>query len=219
MENYSVPMTPSQRWMTFNAGFNVDTARSISLIRLDLQGYNGNHATWLMPTGGGQPLGQGDSDLVELHPTEALTITESSATGRLITIKFRIEQGWDDEQYLSASTRIVLDNGVVSRPGTFLWAGNEPNSAVENDLVVKSVEITNDYGLIDSSTEYLAAGMGLNFTIDVGYEDVDSIDAFADGDAEVQLWQGNTMVANTTSLDVDTWEVSDVAPYLSLIHI
>ena len=213
MENYSVPMTPSQRWMTFNAGFNVDTARSISLIRLDLQGYNGNHATWLMPTGGGQPLGQGDSDLVELHPTEALTITESSATGRLITIKFRIEQGWDDEQYLSASTRIVLDNGVVSRPGTFLWAGNEPNSAVENDLVVKSVEITNDYGLIDSSTEYLAAGMGLNFTIDVGYEDVDSIDAFADGDAEVQLWQGNTMVANTTSLDVDTWEVSDVAPY------
>ena len=213
MENYSSPMTPSQRWMTFNAAFFVDTARSISLVRLDLQGYSGNHATWLMPTGGGQPLGQGDSSLVELHPTEALTITETNETGRLISIKFRIEQGWDDEQDLLASTRLVLDNGVVSRPGMFVWSGFEPNSAVENDLVIKSVEITDDHGIIDASTEYLAAGMGLNFTIDVGYEDVNSIDAFADGDAEVQLWQGNTMVANTTTLDVDTWEVSDVAPF------
>ena len=55
--------------------------------------------------------------------------------------------------------------------------------------------------------------MGLNFSIDVGYEGLDGIDAFADGDAEVQLWQGNTMVANTTSLDVGMWNVSDMAPF------
>ena len=94
-----------------------------------------------------------------------------------------------------------------------MWNGIGGGQAFENDLVIKSVDIMDDHGIIDPSTEYLAAGMGLNFTIDVGYEGVESIDAFADGDAEVQLWQGNTMVANTTSLDVDMWNVSDVAPF------
>ena len=112
-----------------------------------------------------------------------------------------------------ASMRLVLDNSVISRPGQYMWNGLGGGQAFENDLVIKSVEIMDDHGIIDSSTEYLAAGMGLNFTIDVGYEGVESIDAFADGDAEVQLWQGNTMVANTTSLDVDMWNVSDVAPF------
>ncbi len=212
MGNTSDPLTTSQRWLSFNTRFSVDTARSISLIRLDVQGQN-NHATWLLPTGGGQSLGQGDSSLIELHPTEAFTITETSATMREITVKFRVEQGWDDEDWLTASMRLVLDNSVVSRPGQYTWSGIGGGQALENDLAIKSVEISGDHGIIDSSTEYLAAGMGLNFSIDVGYEGVEGIDAFADGDAEVQLWQGNIMVANTTTLDVDMWNVSDVAPF------
>jgi len=212
MENASNPLTPSQRWLSFTTRFSVDTARTISLIRLDVQGEN-NHATWLLPTGGGTALGQADSSLIELHPTEAFSISETSATMREITVKFRVEQGWDDEDWLTASMRLVLDNSVISRPGQYMWNGIGGGQAFENDLVIKSVEIMGDHGIIDPSTEYLAAGMGLNFTIDVGYQGVESIDAFADGDAEVQLWQGNTMVANTTSLDVDMWNVSDVAPF------
>jgi len=212
MENASSPLTPSQRWLSFTTRFNVDTARSISLIRLDVQGQN-NHATWLLPTGGGTSLGQGDSSLVELHPTEAFSTVPVSATMSEITVKFRVEQGWDDEDWLTASMRLVLDNDVISRPGQYMWSGIGGGQAFENDLVIKSVEISDDNGIIDSSTEYLAAGIGLNFSIDVGYEGVEGIDAFADGDAEVQLWQGSTMIANTTSLDGDTWNVSDVAPF------
>ena len=212
MENASSPLTPSQRWLSFTTRFDVDAARSISLVRLDVQGQN-NHATWLQPTGGGGALGQGDSSLVELHPTDALSIATVSATMSDITVKFRVEQGWDDEDLLTAKMRVVLDNDVISRPGQYMWSGIGGGQAFENDLVIKSVEISDDNGLIDSSTEYLAAGGGLNFSIDVGYEGVEGIDAFADGDAEVQLWQGSTMVANTTTLDVDTWNVSDVAPY------
>ncbi|MGB2031078.1 MAG: hypothetical protein ACPH9F_00500 [Candidatus Poseidoniaceae archaeon] len=212
IENASNPLTPSQRWLSFTTRFSVDTARSISLIRLDVQGEN-NHATWLLPTGGGTPLGQGDNSLIELHPTEPFNISETSATLREITVKFRVEQGWDDEDWLTASMRLVLDNSVISRPGQYMWSGIGGGQALENDLVIKSVEISDDYGPIDSSTEYLAAGMGLNFSIDVGYEGIEGIDAFAPGDAEVQLWQGNAMVANTTSLDVDMWNVSDVAPF------
>ncbi|MAR47158.1 MAG: hypothetical protein CMA41_05075 [Euryarchaeota archaeon] len=212
MENASTPLTTSQRWLSFTTRFSIDAARSVSLIRLDVQGQN-NHATWLLPTGGGAALGQGDSSLVELHPTDSFNISEISATMSEITVKFRIEQGWDDEDWLTASMRLVLDNSVISRPGQYMWSGIGGGQALENDLAVKSVEISGDHGLIDTSTEYLAAGMGLNFSIDVGYEGIDGIDAFADGDAEVQLWQGNTMVANTTSLDVDMWNVSDVAPF------
>ena len=211
VENASNPLTPSQRWLSFTTRFSVDAARSISLIRLDVQGQN-NHGTWLLPIGGGTPLGQGDSSLIELHPTEAFAISETSSTMREITVKFRIEQGWNDEDWLTASMRLVLDNSVISRPGQYMWSGIGGGQALENDLVIKSVQISDDQGIIDQSTEYLAAGMGLNFSIDVGYEGVEGIDAFADGDAEVQLWQGNTMVANTTTLDVDMWNVSDVAP-------
>ena len=212
MENASSPLTPSQRWLSFTTRFSVDASRSISLIRLDLQGQN-NHATWLLPTGGGAALGQGDSSLVELHPTEPFNISEISATMTEITVKFRVEQGWDDEDWMTASMRLVLDNSVISRPGQYMWSGIGGGQAFENDLVITSVIISGDHGPIDSSTEYLAAGMGLNFSIDVGYEGVEGADAFAPGDAEVQLWQGTTMVANTTSLDVDMWNVSDTAPY------
>lgn len=212
MENVSNPLTTSQRWLSFTTRFSVDSERTISLIRLDVQGQH-NHGTWLIPASGGEALGQADSDLIELHPTHPFAIAEVSPSMNEITVKFRIEQGWDDEDWLTASMRLVLDNGVVSRPGQFLWYAVGDLPALENDLIIKSVKITGDHGLIPESTVYLAAGMDLNFSIDVGYQGVDGVDAFADGDAEVQLWRGNTMVANTTSLDVDIWNVSDTAPF------
>jgi hypothetical protein len=211
IDNATWPMTPSQRWMSFTTRFNIDADRSATLVRLDVQG-DLNHATWLLPVGGGTPLGQGDSHLVELHPTEPITVSSISATMSEMMVQFRIEQGWDDEQQLSVSMRVVLDNDVVSRPSQSFWGGTGLQ-ALENDLVIKSVLITDDNGPVLSSKEYLAAGTGLNFSIDIGYEGVDGIDSFADGDAEVQLWQGSTMVANTTSLDGDIWNVSDAAPF------
>ena len=211
IDNATWPMTPSQRWMSFSTTFNIDEDSTATLVRFDVQGEL-NHATWLLPIGGGTPLGQGDSHLVELHPTEPLKVTSISSTMSEMTVQFRMEQGWDDEQHLSVSMRVVLDNDVVSRPSQSFWGG-AGLQALENDLVIKSVLITDDNGPVPSSKEYLAAGTGLNFSIDIGYEGVDGIDSFADGDAEVQLWQGSTMVANTTSLDVDTWNVSDAAPF------
>lgn len=209
--NATWPMTPSQRWMSFSTIFNIDEDFSATVVRFDVQG-DLNHATWLLPVGGGTPLGQGDSHLVELHPTQPISVNSISATMSEMTVQFRIEQGWDDEQHLSVSMRVVLDNDVVSRPSQSFWGG-AGLQALENDLVIKSVLITDDNGPVSSSTEYLAAGTGLNFSIDVGYEGVEGIDSFADGDAEVQLWQGSTMIANTTSLDGDMWNVSDAAPF------
>ena len=49
VENASTPLTPSQRWLSFTRDL-ASIPRTISLIRLDVQGEN-NHATWLLPTG------------------------------------------------------------------------------------------------------------------------------------------------------------------------
>ena len=39
------------------------------------------------------------------------------------------------------------------------------------------------------------------------------IDGFFDGEAVVKLYHGNTQIANTTTLDDDTWNFTDVVPF------
>ena len=90
--NATWPMTPSQRWMSFSTIFNIDEDFSATVVRFDVQG-DLNHATWLLPVGGGTPLGQGDSHLVELHPTQPISVNSISATMSEMTVQFRIEQG------------------------------------------------------------------------------------------------------------------------------
>ena len=73
-------------------------------------------------------IGQGDSELVELHPNDWLTFIENGDDVS-VAVQYRIEPGWDDEDYLTASTRLVLSNGVVSIPATHAWGS--PNGAAK----------------------------------------------------------------------------------------
>ena len=211
MEDPVQVLTPSQRWHTMHTSFKV-TASSPGLARLDVVGTN-NHATWLIPTGGGSPIGQGDSDLVELHPTSWINFTQVG-TDVDVAITYRIEQGWDDEEYLAASTRLVLSNGVVSIPATHSWGGiGGTYKALENDLEIKSVTFFTELGELASDEYYLPAGKELDISIDVGFEGLTGIDSFADGEAIVSLYHGSTIAANTTTLDDDTWNFTDVVPF------
>ena len=205
----SLTLTPSQRFVDFSAAFDVVDGRTVNLLRLDVEGEL-HKATWLIPTSGLNSIGQGRSDLVELH-SNPLSITQSSSGAEVFTISFRMEQGWDDEQVLSVSLRCVLDNGVVSRPGTHTW-GSENLQGYENDLAIKSVLFLDDRGQLGTDIDYLKAQEELDTRVSIGYQGVQSFDAFADGDAEVQLWREGTMIANTTSLDVEWWNVSDSTP-------
>ena len=211
MDDPVAVLTPSQSWHTMHTSFSV-TSSTAALARLDIVGMD-THATWLLPMSGGTPIGQGDSHLVELHPTSWLSVTESGDDVD-VAIKFRIEPGWDDETYMTASTRMVLSNGVISIPATHSW-GSIGSTAVayENDLELKSVTFTTSMGELPSDEYYLPAGQQLDISVDVGFEGVDSGESFAPGEAVVELFHGSNLVANSTSLDGDTWNFTDVVPF------
>ena len=204
-------LTPSQRWHTMHTSFSISSSNA-ALARLDVVGQI-NHATWLLPIEGGTPIGQGDSDLIELHPTNWLNVTQSG-TDVDVAITFRIEPGWDDETYMIASTRMVLSNGVISIPAIHTWGSTSGNSmAYENDLELKSVTFTTSMGELPSDEYYLPAGQQLDISVDVGFEGLEGIESFAPGEAIVELFHGSTLVANTSSLDGDTWNFTDVVPF------
>ena len=211
MEDPVQVLTTSQKWHKMHTEFKV-TASNPGLVRLDVVGEN-NHATWLIPTAGGSPIGQGDSELVELHPTDWLNFTQSGDDVS-VAIQYRIEPGWDDEEYLTASTRLVLSNGVVSIPATHAWGNpNGGSKALENDLEIKSVTFSTELGELPSDEYYLPAGQDIDITVDIGFEGLDDQEAFADGDAMVALFQGTREIVNTTTLDVDMWNYTDMVPF------
>ena len=211
MENPVQVLTTSQTWHTMHTDFQV-SASTAGLVRLDVVGQN-NHATWLIPTGGGSPIGQGDSELVELHPTDWLNFTQNGDDVS-VAVQYRIEPGWDDEEYLTASTRLVLSNGVVSIPATHSWGSITGGlKALENDLEIKSVTFSTDLGELPSDEYYLPAGQDVEISIDIGFEGLSDSESFADGDAVLKLYQGTNEIANTTMMDVDMWNYTDTVPF------
>ncbi len=211
MENPVQVLTTSQTWHTMHTNFEL-SASTAGLVRLDVVGEN-NHATWLIPTSGGSPIGQGDSELVELHPTNWLNFTQNG-DDISVAVQYRIEPGWDDEEYLTASTRLVLSNGVVSIPATHSWGSITGGlKALENDLEIKSVTFSTDLGELPNDEYYLPAGQDVEISIDIGFEGLSDSESFADGDAILSLYQGTKEIANTTMMDVDMWNYTDTVPF------
>ena len=209
MEDEPITLTPSQQWMTMHASYQVFSSTA-NMVRFDVSG-SVNEATWFLPINGGEPVGQGDNNLVELHPSNAL---QSSVNGTIVefSITFRLEPDWDDEELLIVSSRIILDSNTVSTPATYYWGGFG-YQGYENDLEIHSFTISTDEGIIPQSVEFLQSSDEIQFTVDIGFEGVDTNASFVDGDAVVELVRGGQVVANTTSLDDDIWVVNDTIPF------
>jgi len=209
MEDEPLILTPSQQWMTMHTSYQVFSSTA-TLVRFDVFGSE-NEATWLLPLNGGTPIGQGDSDKVELHPTNAL---QSSINGTNVdfSITFRLEPDWDDEDLLTVSSRLILSSNTVSIPATYYWGGLN-YQGLENDLEIHSFSISTDGGEIPQSVNFLQSSDEIQFTVDIGFEGVDSNASFADGDALVELIRGGQVIANTTSLNEDIWIVNDTIPF------
>ena len=139
-----------------------------------------NQATLLFPAAGGAPAGLGDSDLIELHPTDPIQITEDG-TNVLTNITFRLRPMWDDEQQLTVTSRLVMQSGVISIPFSHTWGGG-PNQGYENDLELKSVHFYEDDAIMPSTRLYLRGGESMNVSVQVGYEGLSDLRGFVDGE-------------------------------------
>ncbi|MGY8727785.1 MAG: hypothetical protein ACKVKS_00990 [Candidatus Poseidoniales archaeon] len=210
MHTDAIILTPSQRWQTMETTFNVFSSTA-ALARLDVVGGEYS-ATWLLPLNGGSPIGTGDSALVELHPTAAVTSVESG-TSITMNITFRIEPSWEDSDTIQVSSRLLLSNGVLSIPALYSWGGMG-SQGFENDLEIKQVTFTNSYGIeLEPTDYYLKAGSTIEIGIQIGFEGMNTPDAFADGDAIVEFYRGENLVANTTVLDGNMWNLTENLPF------
>ena len=203
-------LTPSQRWQTMETTFDIFSSSATSA-RLDVVG-GGNAATWLLPLNGGSPIGTGDSHLVELHPTNAVS---SSLSGTTLTMNltFRIEPSWDDSDTIQVSTRLLLSSGILSIPASHTWGGFG-TQGFENDLEIKQVTFRDSQNIeLDPTDYYLKAGSTIQIDVQIGFEGMESVDAFADGDAIVEFYRGEDLVANTTTINGNMWSFTDNVPF------
>ena len=107
------------------------------MVRLDFIG-TANQATWFLPIAGGSPVGQGASDLVEIHPSGVQVVENGNFDDT--SVNFRLKQGWDDDQFIRVEMRTILSNGVHSLPGVYTW--EQAPQGYENDLEIKSWAIS-----------------------------------------------------------------------------
>ena len=204
-------LAPSQRWQTMNTTYNL-YGSSASLARLDVTD-GASTGTWLLPMSGSTPVGIGGFQHIELHPDSPLVVVENGLE-TTISITFRIEPTWDDAEKMTVTSRLVLSNSVISMPSVHEWGG--PGfQGYDNDLEIQEVVFTDaDHSrVLDSSDYYLKAGIDVHLSVRVGFEGLDTIDAFADGDAILSLYRGETLVVNTTTLDENYWNYTDTVPF------
>ena len=202
-------LTPSKAWQTVSTEYKV-IGGSITYHRLDVYSKT-NQATFLFPDGGGVPAGLGDASLVELHPTAPIEVTEDG-TNVLTNITFRLRPAWDDEQQLTATSRLVLQSGVISIPFVHTWGGG-PLQGYENDLELKGVVFSEDGVDMSPTRQYLRGGEAMNISVQVGFENVNDVRGFVDGDAEVTLYRDGSPVRNTTVLDGAYWNFTETIPF------
>ena len=211
MLNEDPILTPSQRWQTMNSTYNV-YGSSATMARLDVTDGTST-GTWLLPFSGSTPVGLGVSSQIELHPDHPIVVVENGVQ-TITSITFRIEPSWDDAEKMTVTSRLVLSNGVISIPSVYSWGGFG-TQGYENDLEIQEVVFTDidNNRTLAASDYYLKAGIQVDLSVRIGFEGLDTLDAFADGDALLTLYRGQTMVTNTTTLDENYWNYTDTVPF------
>ena len=102
-------LAPSQQWQNMTTRFSSLPGLNSNMVRLDFIG-TVNQATWFLPIAGGSPVGQGASDLVEIHPSGVQVVENGNFDDT--SVNFRLKQGWDDDQFIRVEMRTILSNGV-----------------------------------------------------------------------------------------------------------
>ena len=199
-------LTPSAEEQTVRTRYST-LGSTITFHRLDVYSAQ-HHAVYMFPASGGTPVVQGDHELVTITGVElADTSTTSGAN-----ISFRLRPQWDDEMRLTVTSRAVMANGVAGIPFTHTW-GSTTVQGYENDLELKSMQFSDAEGPFDSTRQYIRGGEEMNVSIRVGFEGLNTMEAFVSGDAQLSLFRDDIQLSNTTTLDGVYWNVTVAIPF------
>ena len=203
--NDSQTLTPSHLWREVNTRAQ---AHASVPHRLIVNMYSENtSAMWLFPISGQIPIVTGDHEMF-IFSDDPITHNFSNGIHDLTT-RFRTSQSFDDQSELMFEIRIELANGVVSMPSIRHWS----NSAVNNNLMIKSVSFHTDYGQLNSNTEYLMPEDNLSIHVSTGFENGLAHEKPFPGEYELKLYRNNETIANTTDYDGEHWIVKTRTPF------
>jgi hypothetical protein len=209
------PVVPSSAWRKFNATF-LHEASAVAL-RLSVASVDQQDA-WFIPLGGSEPVSlSGNNGLVELHPEHPVVVQSGPGPGGFSSsseaqIVFRLTSLWDDAPAIDLDLRMVDGNGVYSMPATYRWT--DGNAGLDDDLVLDDLDFSNGQGSIPPEVDYLIAGTPVNVTVDLGWEQAPTNnEPFLAGDAEVQVWLGQDLVAVEDAPESTMLVFPTMAPY------
>ena len=209
------PVVPSSAWRKFNATF-LHESGAVAL-RLDVASVDQQDA-WFIPLGGSEPVSlSGNAGLVELHPDGPVTVQTGTGLGGFssssqVQVVFRLTSLWDDAPAIDLDLRMVDGNGVYSMPATYRWT--DGNAGLDDDLVLDGIDFTDDRGSIPATVDYLIAGTPVNVTVDLGWEQAPTNEEpFLAGDAEVQVWLEQDLVAVEDAPESNMLVFPTMAPY------
>ena len=201
------PLVPSQLWRTLGIRTQVHTsAPNMLMINLYSDEASGQ---WIIPLSAGNIVATGDSDVL-IFDDEG---PNHNNTGSMhdISINFRTAQSFDDQQSLRFESRVILANGVVSMPAIKSWN----NPAVENDMVIESVQWYTDEGILQNDRQYLRTIENLTIAVDVGFEGLSDNQHPYPGEFLLEIYRGDTLVKNTTEITGSNWLVETTTPFTS----
>ena len=87
--------------------------------------------------------------------------------------------------------------------------------AIENDMVIESVQWYTDEGILQNDRQYLRTIENLSIAVDVGFEGLSDNQHPYPGEFLLEIYRGDTLVKNTTEITGSNWLVETTTPFTS----
>ena len=214
--NATSTLTPSEPWLELVTTHS-SSVEVIDTVEVEIAGIN-NTVIMKWPILGGSPTittnNQLSSELVELHPTNSAEIIQVSNIPQEIdaNFRFRLNPIWDDEPFVTISSRVSTSEGYKSLPAVQKFGLGDANG-IENDYYVSEWNVINDLGVpIPQNQSYLKASTIVTFSAKLAFEGLNDGNAPRDDTLLLKLYQDDLILGQTQEVDGDLMNISIILP-------
>ena len=214
--NDSATLTPSESWLEM-VTTHTSATEVLENIQVEIAGLH-NRVVMEWPILGGTPTittnGEPTNELVELHPTNSGDIVLVSSTPQEVdaTFRFRLNPTWDDEPFVTISSRVTTPEGYKSLPAVQKFGLGDSNG-IENDYHISEWNVINDLGvIIPSDLSYLKASTVVTFSAKLAFEGLDDGSSPRSDLLLLKLFQDDFVVGQTQEVDGNLMNISIILP-------
>ncbi len=212
--NLTSTLTPSEPWLELVTTHS-SSVEVIDTLEVEIAGIN-NSVLIKWPLQGGEPTILSDipSNLVDLHPTNSADINQVSTVPQEIeaTFKFRLNSTWDDEPFVTISSRASNVEGHRSLPAVQKFGVGDANG-IENDFYISEWNVINDLGVsIPRGLSYLKAGTVVTFSAELCFEGLNYSNAPRTDSLLLKLFQDDMIIGQTQEVDGNLMNITIILP-------